>query len=142
MKELVENFSFASDFWTVTLPILLMAVDILTGVVNAWAKQEIKSSTMRQGLARKFGELIVLVIGQIFFLGTHLPNYVVAGLSLYIVLMELISICENLNKLGVPIPKFVEKALIDVESKIEQKGSKKSEPSEKNGGNGDESKDA
>ena len=34
--------------------------------------------------------------------------------------MEMISICENLDKLGVPIPKFVKKALRSAEEKITQ----------------------
>ena len=33
--------------------------------------------------------------------------------------MELISICENLDKMGVPIPKFIKKALRNAEYKIQ-----------------------
>lgn len=39
-------------------------------------------------------------------------------LSLYIILMEIISIFENLDKLGVPIPKFISKVVNNVEESI------------------------
>jgi phage-related holin len=34
--------------------------------------------------------------------------------------MELISICENLEKLGVPIPKFIKKALMVANTEINE----------------------
>ena len=99
-----------------------LALDIITGFVNAWAKNDIRSSAMRQGLARKFGELVIIAIGQLFFYGVGLPKYIVAGISTYIILMELISICENLKKLGVPIPKFISRALASAEKQIDDLG--------------------
>jgi phage-related holin len=41
--------------------------------------------------------------------------------------MELISICENLDKMGVPIPKFISKALADAQKKLEEKGGETNE---------------
>lgn len=35
------------------------------------------------------------------------------------IFMELVSICENLRKLGIPIPKFVERALGEIKNKIQ-----------------------
>lgn len=122
MNDVFNKITFANDFWVVMLPAILMALDIITGFVNAWAKNDIKSSVMRQGLARKFGELVIIAIGQLFFYGVGLPKYIVAGISTYIILMELISICENLKKLGVPIPKFIDRALASAEKQIDDLG--------------------
>lgn len=104
------------------MPTILMVLDVATGFVNAWSKRQIKSSIMRQGLARKFGELIVIGIGQLFFFGLGLPKYCVGFVSFYIMLMELVSIAENLDKLGVPIPKFIKKVLSNAEDKINKIG--------------------
>ena len=104
------------------LPSILMALDVATGFINAWAKNEIKSSVMRQGLARKFGELTIIAIGQLFFYGIGLPRYCIGFISFYIIFMELVSIAENLDKLGVPIPKFIHKVLSNAENKIESIG--------------------
>lgn len=122
VTDVLNNLHFKSDFWLVMLPSILMALDVATGFINAWAKNEIKSSVMRQGLARKFGELTVIAIGQLFFYGLGLPRYCVGFISFYIILMELVSIAENLDKLGVPIPKFIKKVLSNAEKKIDEIG--------------------
>ena len=127
LKEVMNELQFKSNFWTVLLPSILMGLDVLTGFINAWAKNQVKSSIMRQGLARKFGELVILAIGQLFLYGAGLPVYCVSFISFYIVLMELISIIENLDKLGVPIPKFVKKSLSSAEKKIDDIGAEEKE---------------
>ena len=104
IKELLNTFHFTNEVWAVMIPIILMGIDVLTGVVNAWIKGEIKSSKLREGLAKKFGEISVIVIGEIFVIGFGLSGVLADGISLYLIIMELISICENLDKLGVPIP--------------------------------------
>ena len=100
-----------------------MAIDILTGSLNAWAKGDFKSFKMRQGLVKKCGEVTILGIGELFTIGMILPTYIMSGVSFYIIFMELISICENLQKMGVPIPKFIKKALSDTEKALEDKES-------------------
>lgn len=133
VNEVFGQMKFTNDFWLIALPAILMSLDVATGFINAWAKNEIKSSVMRQGLARKFGELVILGIGQLFFFGVGLPKYCVGFVSFYIILMELISICENLDKLGVPIPKFIKKVLNNAEKKIDDLG-KDNDASDKKGG--------
>lgn len=120
IKTLVSTFNFTNTTWTIMLPIILMAIDVLTGVINAWIKGEIKSSILRKGLGKKIGEIVVLAIGELFLIAMSLPMVIINGISLYIIVMELISICENLEKLGVPIPNFVKKALASTEEKINE----------------------
>lgn len=128
-QNVINYLHFTQDLWVVLVPLILMAVDIATGFINAWAKHDIKSSIMRQGLARKFGELVIIGIAQLFLYAVGLPRGIASAVSLYIGIMEMISICENLDKLGVPIPKFVKKALRNAEEKITQE--KKEEITEK-----------
>jgi phage-related holin len=47
-------------------PLILMLVDYVTGVLNAWLKKEIKSYKMRIGLAKKCGEIIAIGLGEFF----------------------------------------------------------------------------
>lgn len=122
MKQVIGDLTYVNDYWVILLPAILMAIDVLTGLIGAWSKKEIKSSVMRQGLAKKFGEIVVLALGQLLFYSVSLPSVIVTGLSFYVVLMELISVCENLQKLGVPIPEFIKNALKDAENKYEKKG--------------------
>lgn len=123
IKEMLDKIKFANELWVFMIPGILMAIDMLTGSLNAWVKQDFKSFRMRQGLVKKCGEITILGIGELFTVGMVLPMYILSGISFYIIFMELISICENLKKMGVPIPKFIEKALHDAEKELESKES-------------------
>ena len=125
--EVMENIvnelgvQFSENYWIFIIPLALMLVDFATGIINAWAKNHLKSFKMREGLSKKAGELAILAVGELFTIGLCIPNYVITFLSLYIILMEIISICENLKKMGVKIPKFIDSALDDAENKIDGK---------------------
>lgn len=82
----------------------LAALDFLTGLLRAAAKGSLSSSQMRTGGCHKLGELCVLAAFALFdfasgyfeipgFLGT--ASY--AAVFGYIVLMELLSILENVS---------------------------------------------
>lgn len=133
LNTLLQDVKFADAHWVLLIPSALMALDVLTGFIHAWATGHLKSYRMREGLGRKAGEATVLIIGLLFTAGLNLPNYVMAGFSLYIILMELVSICENLKKMGVKIPKFIERALGEIEEKI-QNDSDKDKGGDENGG--------
>lgn len=133
---ILDKVKFANEIWVFIIPGVLMAIDILTGSLNAWAKSNFKSFKMREGLVKKCGEITILAIGQLFTIGLVLPTYIMSGISFYIIFMELISICENLQKMGVPIPKFIKKALDDTEKALEEKESVDSKKEDTdNGGN-------
>lgn len=118
IRELLNSIHFTNDIWTVMLPVILMCIDIITGITNAWIKKELDSSILRKGLGKKLGEISAILIGEIFVAGFGLTTLVADGISIYIIVMELISICENLEELGVPIPKFIKKALAVTNEKI------------------------
>lgn len=139
-QNVISSLQFTQDLWVVFVPLILMAADIATGFINAWAKHDIKSAIMRQGLARKFGELVIIAIAQLFLYAVGLPKTIASGVSFYIAIMELISICENLDKLGVPIPKFVKKALHSAEEQITNEKKKENGKSTKKGGTKNDTK--
>lgn len=134
-KKVLESVKFVNEIWVFMIPGILMAIDILTGSLNAWAKRDFKSYKMRQGLVKKCGEVTILGIGELFTVGMILPTYIMSGISFYIIFMELISICENLQKMGVPIPKFIKKALSDTEKALEDKESVDSKKEDTDDGN-------
>ena len=99
IQKLVSELHYTSELWLIMLPIILMGLDVITGTVNAWIKHEIDSAKLRKGLAKKMGEITVILIGELFVYAFGLPILVSSGISIYIVVMELISICENLEKM-------------------------------------------
>lgn len=127
-----SDVQFTNAYWVLFLPCALMALDVLTGVTHAWMTGHLKSYRMREGLGRKAGELTILVMGALFTAAISLPPYIMGFFSLYIVVMELVSICENLKKLGIPIPRFVDRALGNIENKI-QNGSDTEKEDDANG---------
>nr|DAS35702.1 MAG TPA: holin [Caudoviricetes sp.] len=100
------HLQFNSEIWLLVIPALLMVLDILTGYINAWKKHEIKSQKMRDGLGKKVAEICYIIIGFVFRFATGLSSIAYA-LSMYVTYMELVSILENTDKLGLPIPKFI-----------------------------------
>lgn len=119
INELYNSMITAEHFRVLLVPFALMVLDFLTGVSHAWATGHLKSYKMREGLNRKFAEICIIAIGVLFRWAINLPDYIVIGLTIYVVIMELVSISENLDKMGVPLPKWVQKALRNAEYKIQ-----------------------
>lgn len=119
ISDILNKASFRDNYWVIIIPSVLMVLDILTGVIHAWATGHLKSYKMREGLNHKAGELCVLFIGELFTYGMQLPAVFINAVSGYVILMELISIIENLDKMGVPMPKFVTSALRNAKDKID-----------------------
>lgn len=124
------SVSFREDWWILLLPACCIVIDVVTGVLNAWIENNVKSYLLRQGLGKKCGELLAIVLGELLVCGLCVPKELLTGVSIYIVFMEVISIFENFDKLGVPIPKFIKKALGTVSNAITGSDDKEEELSE------------
>ena len=129
LNDLREAMSSAEDYKLLLLPFILMVLDFLTGITHAWATGHLKSYKMRDGLNKKVGEICILLVGYIFTWTINAPRYLMIGLTIYIVIMELISLSENLDKMGVPLPKPLKKALRNAEYKATE-GEKKEDKKE------------
>lgn len=103
MESILQQFNFVNITWAIITPLILIILDVLSGVVIAWKNNDFKSSKMRTGLSKKFGEILYIIIGIVtkLALGTDIVLYFLVG---YITLMEVSSLIENIDKLGVPIP--------------------------------------
>lgn len=112
--DFIQNFEFRNDFWGLALPFLLIVIDVVLGTIGACVNGDFSSARMRKGLSKKAGEVSILIIGELFCFALRIPKYVMVFFSLYIIIMELSSIIENLGKLGVPIPKFIKGAVEEV----------------------------
>ena len=99
----MQTVHFANVGWAIATPLILIIIDILTGIIIAWKNNDFKSAKMRAGLSKKFGELVYVLVGILtkFALGTEMILYFVVG---YICLMEGSSLAENCDKLGVKMP--------------------------------------
>lgn len=109
MEELM-NLQFTHVGWQIGLPLILMVIDIITGYYNAWKSNTIDSKKMRDGIGKKIAELCYIVIGFLFSIAFGIKP-VSIFISVYIIYMELVSIAENCDKLGVKLPAKLQEKL-------------------------------
>lgn len=110
----ITQFHFRNELWILFIPLGLMAIDILTGIIKAWAQNDFKSAIMRAGLAKKAEEILILIAGELISFGLMLPEAVMNCTSFYIIFMEGMSILENVDELGIPVPGFVKRVINNV----------------------------
>ena len=115
----ISQFHFRNELWVLFIPLGLMAIDVLTGVIKAWSQNDFKSAIMRAGLAKKAGEIMILVVGELISFGLMLPEAVMNGISFYIIFMEIMSILENVDELGIPVPKFVKDVINNANDQLQ-----------------------
>ena len=111
METVLNNISFTHRYWVLLLPLILMAADIITGWIQATINGTWDSTKMRKGLYRKSGELLIIVIAYVISIAIKLPFDAASFIGGYVIIMELISVCENLNQAGLPVPAWVVKRL-------------------------------
>ncbi len=114
----LQNITFTHRYWVLLLPIFLMAADIITGWIQATINGTWDSTKMRTGLFRKSEELLVIVIAYVIYVAIELPVDVPAFIAGYIIVMEIISVCENLDQAGLPVPTWITKRLRKVADDI------------------------
>lgn len=109
---LTEIFGTFSE--PLQLLLILVVVDLITGLAKGAKYKDVNSTTIRQSLW-KIAEYLIFI-----FLGNMGERVVAAGLGIsgfrglvifWINITELISITENLDELGFDIPNFVSRYL-------------------------------
>ena len=117
----LSTFSYSHIYWIFLLPLIGAGADIVTGWIQASVNNNWKSVIMRKGLYRKSGELLIVVLG--FVAEQAVPvigQYKLATwISLYICIMEAISVLENLDKAGVGFPKSILRKLGKVKGELD-----------------------
>lgn len=107
----IQQINFTSRYWIILLPMILMAADIVTGWIQATVNGTWDSTKMRKGLYRKSGELLVIVLAYTISIAVSLPFDVSAFIAGYVLIMESLSVCENLDQAGLPMPTWIIKRL-------------------------------
>lgn len=108
----IANVIHVTNSWYILIvPLVLAAFDYLTGFLKAWKNNDIQSGKLREGLSKKFGEMIIIIISLFLQYSIGMPTEISLFLAIYIAITEIISILENLAKLGVKIPKWITKRL-------------------------------
>lgn len=111
MDNITQDIQFTHRYWILLLPLVLMTADIVTGWIQASVNNVWDSTKMRTGLFRKSGEMLVIVVAYVISVAIALPVDIPAWIAIYISIMEIISVCENLDQAGIPMPVWITKRL-------------------------------
>lgn len=92
-----------------TLLLILMLTDIITGFLQAIKHKNISTKKIYNGGIKKITILIIITLSYFIdlYLITDPVTYIFNSTILYYVMLELISITKNANKLGVKLPKVI-----------------------------------
>ncbi|CAE6435474.1 unnamed protein product [Rhizoctonia solani] len=97
---------FSFGIWPESLTLLLVAmgIDYVTGITAALKERSLNSSVGSWGLARKGLMLLVIMLAHRVDILMELDNIAMGGAIYFYLANELISVTENLGRIGVPIP--------------------------------------
>lgn len=105
MEELLQTLTFSNIIWQVLTPLIFSALDILTGYIQALINKNVDSKVMREGLLHKCLLIVAIVIGYVVEYAFGIKA-VAQAITVYICIMEVMSILENLKKAGVDLGKL------------------------------------
>lgn len=105
----LSEITYTHAYWLFLLPLIGAAADILTGWIQASVNGTWDSTKMRKGLYRKGGEILIVLLGYAAELAVAVAAqaHVATFLSIYVVIMETLSVIENLDQAGIPVPSFL-----------------------------------
>ena len=106
----------------IAIPVIIltaaMIIDYITGMISAWHKSELSSQKGVFGIVKKVSYLALVCVGMgvdwliysgLNQAGISTENSVFFGVlvTIWLIINELISILENLEAIGVPMPAFL-----------------------------------
>ena len=95
----------------------LQAADFATGFLLAWSHGAVSSDASRKGFTKKAIALLLVVALKIAETVQPMPFELSAYVAGWFCVTELISICENAGKAGLPLPAKLTKVLAQLQEK-------------------------
>ena len=106
--------------WDTAMIVLIafMVIDYTTGIVKGWYTKQLSSDVGLKGIARKFLIVLVLCVAVLLDRLLNTGTWVFRTLACYFYIAnEGISILENVVVLGLPVPKQLKNALVQLQDK-------------------------
>lgn len=121
---LFKDVDFSNMIWQVFTPLIFSIADILTGFIQALINHDVDSQKMRTGLWHKALLLIIILLGFVTSFAFNLP-FISHSICVFIVIMETVSIAENLKKAGINLGYLTSVLKVKSEQGIENVNYKK-----------------
>lgn len=101
----------------INLLLLLVVVDWLSGWAAAWMRGELKSRVGFKGIIRKVTIFVVVAIAHFIDQALGSLRYFQDAVVFFYLANELLSVIENMGKMGLPMPDILRNAVQIFESK-------------------------
>lgn len=102
LENLINTLNFSTIIWQIATPLIFSLCDVLTGFIQAIINNEVQSKVMREGLLHK--SLIIIIVFLSFVASlTFNISLISKAVCIYVIVMETMSILENLGKAGIKI---------------------------------------
>lgn len=90
----------------------MILCDIITGILKAVYKGNINSTYLRKGLLHKVSEIVAIGVCYIIeygiaYAGLNIDLHIAAAIAIYISLMEIISVLENISEVNSKLSGFL-----------------------------------
>lgn len=114
--------AFLLGDWTPLYDVLLVMIglDLITGITKGFYKKELRSRHMHQGIIRKTMIIVVVIVANMIDVALFGSTPVCkTSVLLFFIGMEGISLLENLAQMDIPLPDFISKYLMVIKDKAE-----------------------
>lgn len=102
MYDIINTLNFTNIVWQIVTPLIFSLADIITGFIQAVINKNVDTQIMRKGLLHKVLIILVIVLSFVIDLAFNL-QFVSKVVCIYVIIMELLSIAENLKKAGIDL---------------------------------------
>ena len=119
----------------VAVPIIIlivaMIIDYVTGMLSAWLNAELSSKKGIKGIVKKVSYLalvaVAMIVDWLICCGLQQINvdikytvFFAVLVAVWLIINELISVLENLSRMGVPIPNFLKKLIDKLKNTVDE----------------------
>ena len=126
----------------VSIPIIMlicaMIIDYITGMLAASYNSELSSKKGIRGIVKKVGYLALVLASMIIDwlisqglqqinINLHYSVFFAVLVAVWLIINELISVLENLSRIGVPIPNFMKKLINRLKTTVDESEGDKSD---------------
>ena len=106
-SERLHNLIYAGDMNLIYALLILMILDIVTGLFKAIKNKNLRSKTSMYGFFKKILVLFVIVLANVLDNVLKLNGGLVMATMIFYIMNEGLSILENCSQLGILVPPVI-----------------------------------
>lgn len=118
MMELINTVLTEQTQYLIWIFIAILVLEIASGVLKAIKNHTLDSKIFREGLVKKAGYLLLIVLALLISIVVQIP-YLLYSIMICVSCSESVSILENLIELGIYCPDFLKDILVKTKQKTE-----------------------